>query len=374
VTDALTGPMHLMWVFPGFGVGGAQVRFAALANRFGPVCRHSVVSLNGDLACSEKLDPALKVRFPDAQHRPGRMLAAILHARTFLRVENPDLVITSNWGAIEWAIGARLAGIRHVHTEDGFGPEERTTQLPRRVLVRRLALRGCAVVVPSRVLAGIAAGSWRLAPRRLHTIPNGIELDRFIGAQPVLLPGRGPVIANVAALRPEKNVARLLHAFASLRAQRPLRLLIVGDGPERQGLEALAASLGITADIIFAGHTATPEHWLAAADVFALPSDTEQMPLSLLEAMASGLPAVCTDVGDVRTMLSPQNAPYVTPLNLACFTAGLAAMLDADGPAIGAANRAKAAQQYGLETMAAAYAALFGVSSEGQFSQSPRQQ
>ena len=368
MTDALTGPMHLMWVFPGFGVGGAQVRFAALANRFGPVCRHSVVSLNGDLACSEKLDPALNVRFPDAQHRPGQMLAAILHARTFLRVENPDLVITSNWGAIEWAIGARLAGIRHVHTEDGFGPEERTTQLPRRVLVRRLALRGCAVVVPSRVLAGIVAGSWRLAPRRLHTIPNGIELGRFIGAQPVLLPGRGPVIATVAALRPEKNVARLLHAFASLRAQRPLRLLIVGDGPERQGLEALAASLGIAADIIFAGHTATPEHWLAAADVFALPSDTEQMPLSLLEAMASGLPAVCTDVGDVRTMLSPQNAPYVTPLNLACFTAGLAAMLDADGPAIGAANRAKAAQQYGLETMAAAYAALFGVSSEGQFS------
>ena len=60
----------------------------------------------------------------------------------------PDVVVTSNWGAIEWAMAARLCGFRHVHTEDGFGPEERQRQIPRRAITRRLALRGSDVVLP----------------------------------------------------------------------------------------------------------------------------------------------------------------------------------------------------------------------------------
>ncbi len=353
-------PQHLVWVFPGFGVGGAQVRFAAFANHLGGAFRHTIVSLNGDTACAEKLDAGLDVCLPASGHVRGRMLGSVLHARQFLQRAQPDCVITSNWGAIEWAIGARLAGLRHVHSEDGFGPEERSAQIPRRVLTRRLVLRGSAVVLPSQTLATIARTHWRLPERVLHVVPNGIDLARFSGAAPMPAPkGDGPVIGTIAALRPEKNIGRLLRAFAALRAMRPARLVIVGDGPERPGLEALAAALGIAADTHFAGHSTMSERWLAGFDVFALSSDTEQMPLSLLEAMASGLPAVCTDVGDVRAMLAAENAPYVTAVTDEAFASGLTSIVTvSDRAAIGAANRTKARADYGQEQMFAAWHSL----------------
>jgi glycosyltransferase involved in cell wall biosynthesis len=313
---------HLLWVFPGFGVGGAQARFCALANWLGERCRHTVVSLNGDLVCREKLAPLLCVDFPTAGHQRGRMLASVLHARRFLAAARPDRVITSNWGAIEWAIGARLAGLALVHSEDGFGPEERTVQIPRRMVTRRLALRGADIILPSRTLMAIARDQWRLPERRLHYIPNGIDLARFTQAVPMELPaGDGPIIGTIAALRPEKNLGRLIRAFAALRADRPARLVIVGDGAERPGLEALADQLSVRADVLFAGHSTVPERWLAAFDLFALSSDTEQMPLSLLEAMAAGLPCVCTNVGDVRAMLPEGH--IVTAAEDGAFAEGL---------------------------------------------------
>ncbi len=349
-------PAHLLWVFPGFGVGGAQVRFAALANHLGPAVRHTVVSLNGELACLEKLDPGLDVRTPASGHAGGRMAASILNARRLLAAAQPDCVVTSNWGAIEWAIGARLARLRHVHSEDGFGPEERSSQIPRRVLTRRLALRGSTLVLPSQTLARIARSQWRLPERRLRLIPNGIDLARFSGAAPMPLPaGEGPVVGTVAALRPEKNLGRLLRAFAVLRARRAARLVIVGDGPERPGLEALAATLGIAADAHLVGHSTASERWLAGFDAFALSSDTEQMPLSLLEAMAAGLPAVCTDVGDVRDMVAGENAPFVTPLDDNAFANGLLRLMAADGRSVGLANKARARALYGEKRMFAAW-------------------
>ena len=351
-----------MSVFPGFGVGGAQTRFATVANRLGTAVRHSIVALNGETACREKLDPALDVAFPPSGHRAGRMAEAMLHARRFLRDARPDLVVTSNWGAIEWAAGAKLAGLRHVHSEDGFGPEEQATQITRRVNIRRLVLRRSAVVLPSRRLLAIATDTWRLPAPRLHYIPNGIDVARFADAEPMALPpGDGPVIGTVAALRPEKNIGRLLRAVASLDARQPVRLLIVGDGPERPKLEAQAALLGIAACTIFAGHTTQTERWLASMDVFALSSDTEQMPISLLEAMAAGLPAVCTDVGDVRLMLADENAAFVTSPDDAAMGLALRAVLEADQVAVGAANRRRAAAMYGEAAMVAAYARLFGL-------------
>jgi glycosyltransferase involved in cell wall biosynthesis len=349
-------------VFPGFGVGGAQVRFCALANRLGNRCRHIVVSLNGDLTCCERLLPGLDMVFPEAGHRPRRMAEAVLRARRVLRGLGPDLVVTSNWGAIEWAAGARLAGLPHIHTEDGFGPEERARQLPRRVLMRRWVLRASKVVLPSRNLLRIAGETWRLPRANLRYIPNGIDLARFADAVPAKLPpGDGPVIGTVAALRPEKNIARLLQAFAAVRATRKVRLVIVGDGPERRALEALAQALHIDGDTYFAGHSTQAQAWLAGFDVFALSSDTEQMPLSLLEAMAAGLACVCTDVGDVRAMLADANRDFVAPADQGALAEALRRVLRADRPAIGAANRAKAAADFDQETMFARYAELLGV-------------
>jgi glycosyltransferase involved in cell wall biosynthesis len=358
----LNGSRRVAWVFPGFSVGGAQVRFAALANHFGERLRHTVISLNGDLACAEKLAPGHCVQFLSPPHQRGHMASSILHARQILRAQKTDVVVTSNWGSIEWAAGAKLAGLPHLHTEDGFGPEERARQLPRRVWMRRIVLRRSRVILPSHTLHGLARNVWALPAKNLFYVANGIDLARFSGAVPAPEPpGEGPLIGTIAALRPEKALSRLVRAFASLRRDRAARLVIVGDGPEKPALHNLAGSLGIAGDTHFPGHTTRPEEWLARFDVFALSSDTEQMPISLLEAMASGLPAVCTDVGDVRKMLAPENHDFVTGLNEAAFADGLARLLAAPLAAIGGANRARAAAEFEEKKMFSAYAELLGL-------------
>jgi glycosyltransferase involved in cell wall biosynthesis len=350
-------PPLVAHVFPTFAVGGAQVRFAAIANHFGPAFRHIVVSLDGNLACRERLDPGLDVTFPAVSATKDAMLANAWQFRKELRRWRPDVLITCNWGAIEFALANIVPVARHVHVVDGFGPEERNRQISRRVLVRRIVLGRTPVVLPSRNLVRIASEVWKLPSRMIRYVPNGIDLARFAtdGSR------RGaaePVIGTVAALREEKNIFRIVRAFATLPAG---RLIIVGDGPQRPALEALAATLGVAQRVEFAGHHSDTVPFYAGFDIFALSSDTEQMPLSVIEAMASGLPVVSTDVGDVRLMLAEPNRPYVTRLDDGAFAAALAGLIaDPVGRRrIGDANRLKAEQDFDQAAMFAAHASLW---------------
>lgn len=344
-------------VFPTFAVGGAQVRFAAIANHFGPEFRHIVVSLDGNLGCRERLRPDLDVTFPDIGAAKNAMLRNAVRFHRLLRRWKPDVLVTCNWGAIEFSLANLLPVTRHLHVVDGFGPEERQTQIPRRVMLRRLALSRSPVVLVSRNLVRIASEVWKLPPKVIRYIPNGIDLARFAtdGGQ---RGGGEPVIGTVAALREEKNLGRLIRAFAALPAG---RLVIVGDGPERPGLEAVAATLGVAERVLFTGHRQDTAELYAGFDIFALSSDTEQMPLSVIEAMAAGLPVVSTDVGDVRLMVAEGNAPYVVAKDDAALTGALAALIaDPSGRLrIGQANLSKARQEYDQATMFAAHGALW---------------
>jgi glycosyltransferase involved in cell wall biosynthesis len=344
-------------VFPTFAVGGAQVRFAAIANHFGADFRHIVVSLDGDLACRERLNPGLDATFPRVVAARNATLANAWRYRGLLRDWNPDMLVTCNWGAIEFALANLLPVTRHLHVVDGFGPEERTTQIPRRVLLRRLALGRTPVVLPSRNLVRIASDIWRLPPKVIRYVPNGIDLIRFAtdGAQ---RDSAVPVIGTVAALREEKNISRLLRAFAMLPAG---RLVIVGDGPQREALQALAGSLGIADRVRFAGHRQDTAGFYAQLDIFALSSDTEQMPLSVIEAMAAGLPVVSTAVGDVPVMVAAENTEFITPIEDAALSGALAALSsDRDlRHRIGRANLAKAQRDFDQAAMFAAHGALW---------------
>jgi glycosyltransferase involved in cell wall biosynthesis len=352
-------------IFPTFAVGGAQVRFAAIANHFGLAFRHIVVSLDGNLACQERLRPDLDVTFPTVAAGKNAMLSNVWRFRKRLRDWRPDVLVTCNWGAIEFALANILPVTRHLHVVDGFGPEERTTQIPRRVLVRRIALSRTPVVLPSRNLVRIATEVWKLPPKVIRYVPNGIDLARF-AMDGTRRGSAEPVIGTVAALREEKNISRLLRAFAALLSGRLVpglvpRLVIVGDGPERPALEALAACLGVSERVRFAGHHQDTVAFYAQFDVFALSSDTEQMPLSVIEAMASGLPVVSTDVGDVRLMVAGENLPHITRLDDAAMAAALAALVGdpAARRQIGHANLLKARRDFDEGAMFAAHGALW---------------
>jgi len=349
----------LLHVFPTFATGGAQVRLASVLNHYGPRWRHAIIAMDGVTTCRERLDPALDVTFPKVSLPKGETLGNMRRCRAVLRAMAPHALVTANWGSIEWAMANVAPLARHVHVEDGLGPDEVAGQLSRRVWTRRLVLRRSTVVLPSRTLERIALGTWRLPRRRVRYIPNGVDLSRF--ARQGRHTGTIPVIGTVAALRPEKNLPRLLQAFAVVRRAMPVKLVIVGDGVERAELEAMAASLGIAADVRFTGHLPQPWAEYAGFDLFALSSDTEQMPLSVLEAMAATLPVAATDVGDVSMMLAPENRAYVVPRNAGALAAAMLALLRQPdrGRLVGAANHTWVAATYNQGSMFAAWAAIF---------------
>jgi len=355
----------ILHVFSTFAVGGPQRRFVQLAHHFGSRFRNLVRPMDGRTDAAALLDESASTEVQPLGFERGNPLRNIKNARRVLAAVRPDLLVTYNWGATEWGAANHPRLARHIHIEDGFGPEEADRQLLRRTLFRRLVLSQSTVVVPSQTLKRIALGAWGLNPDRVRYIPNGIPTARFKGpADPALfasLRGHGPVIGTVATLRREKALDRLVSAFALVRAHVPARLVIVGGGPERERLEALVAARGLASEVTFTGPIAKPERILGAFDVFALSSDTEQMPLSVLEAMAAGRAIVSTDAGDVRDILSEENRPFVVQKYDVALAAMMMAQLRDPGlrARIGAANQARAAAHFDEAQMFTAYGRLF---------------
>ena len=361
---------HLLHVMPSFDVGGIQVRLARTINRLGGRYRHTLVAIDGRVGARSLLN-CERIAFRTAPRPTFLDPLALLSCARAIRATAPDLLITYNWGSVDWAMANRLGPrLRHVHFEDGFGPEEADRQFLRRRVYRRIALRrAAAVVVPSHKLETIAASAWGVAARRIRYVANGVDAERFIRpalpAHPAALRRPGEtLVGTVAPLRPEKNVARLIRAFASVAGRFSTRLIIAGEGAERPGLETLARQLGLGDRVVFVGHVAAPETVLQALDVFAMTSQTEQMPLSLLEAMASGLPVLATDVGDIGLIVAEENRRYVIARDdEARLAIGLGELI-ADPVLrrqLGAQNRARVLAEYREEFMIANLDAIFAL-------------
>ena len=366
----MTDARHLLHVFSSFEVGGSQIRFCQLVNALGDRYRHSVIALDGRTEARGRLAPGAPVEIVPFDHRKTGTLSDLRRYRRTLASLRPDLLLTYNWGAIEWGLVDLVRPVcPHVAVVDGFGPEEVGASLPRRSALRWLVYgRARSLVVPSRVLERIARSSWHIPAPIVRYIPNGVDVTRFEQApDPELLAqfgldGPGPLIGTIAGLRREKNVGRLIEAFSLvIRQDRAVRLVIIGDGPLRGELEAQTAGLGLSDRVVFTGALARPERLLGAVSIYALSSDTEQMPISLVEAMAAGLPVASVDVGDVADMVAPENAPFIRGRDAASLAASLAALLDdtAQCDRLGAANRLTARARFTEQGMVATYDRLF---------------
>jgi glycosyltransferase involved in cell wall biosynthesis len=361
----------LLHVFSTLEIGGPQIRFAQLANHFSRKYRHVILAMDGVTDALSLIADDLDIRLIGAPVRRGHGVgAAVENVRRFRSIlcdVRPDLLITANWGAMEWALANFERRVAHLHLEDGFGPDEATRQIPRRVWARRLLLRRSTVLVPSQTLYRIARDSWRLPERRLLYVPNGVDCDRFgipydrEFADAVGVRADIPVIGTVTGLRAEKNLGRLLESFALVARERTVQLVIVGDGPERRELAAQAERLGVQQNVVMTGACAAPERLLPRFDVYAVSSDTEQMPLSVLEAMAAGRPLAATDVGDIRAMVDPENHPFLVARDSAALAGAMRALIEKPDAAavIGAANARRARTVFDERFMFSAYERLF---------------
>jgi glycosyltransferase involved in cell wall biosynthesis len=361
---------HLLHVFSNFVPTGPELRTVALIGAFGDALRHSILSMDGRTSAAERLPPEADVTLLPSPPRAGS-LATAWRLRRLLAETKPDLVLTYNWGAFDMLLAARSAGLRRlIHHEEGFNEDEAESFKRRRVLARRFVLPAVhRIVVPSQRLRAIATGLWRVPEEKIRLIPNGIPLDRFTPGEgdPELrarlgIPAGAVVVGTVGSLRPVKNFTRLLDACA---AAGEIHLLVIGDGEERPALERRAAEPDLAGRVHFAGYQADPAPWYRTMDVFALSSDSEQMPLCLVEAMASGLPVVSTEVGDVRAMLPAEQGAFLVAVNGADTARGLGIRIAAlardpeSRRVLGELNRHRAERRFAFAAMCEAYREVY---------------
>jgi len=192
--------------------------------------------------------------------------------------------------------------------------------------------------------------------RPVDRVPKGVDAAHFCPAGPSVRDALNlrdrQVVLTVSRLVPIKNVALLVDAVAMLRRRMPgVHLLVVGDGPEATALKRRAAMHQMTDAVTFAGYVAqadTPMYY-RAADVFGLSSDFDNSPNVVLEAMASALPVVTTDVGGVREFVSDRMGGAVVPArDAAALADNLGAYLSSPHAAgeAGAFNRARAVSEF----------------------------
>lgn len=327
---------------------------------------HVLLALDGDRRALDRLPVDVVREIVPAPSSAG-LLARLRGMRRTIREQNADLVLTYNWGSIEWVLAAtfrRLCPV--IHHEDGFGPDEVAAQVPRRRRLRRWVLpRANAVVAPSRVLCSIAETTWGIREPKLRYLPNGVDLARFsvpVDRERGVRRDGAVVFVCVGGIRKEKNQALAVAAFARTRCRARARLRIVGDGPERESVAALAQELGVADRVDFTGNVLDTAPQYREAEVFLIPSRTEQMPLSLLEAMASGLAVVGTDVGDVKNMLDEANRRFVVPPGDAAALAAAMDELESDGALradLGRRNRTRVEQEFDREDCYGRYCELY---------------
>ena len=370
-------PIRILHLHSSFTLGGKEARAVRLMNLMENRAHHTILSAVPDaLGARDAIDTGIAVDFPvDAPPLHGKPSLA-RYRKLADYMTRFDLVLSYNWGAMDGVMARRVHVSRlwHsmpdlIHHEDGFNEDESVRRNWKRNLFRRIALRTAqSVIVPSTRLKRIATEEWG-AGDRTQLIRNGIDVAAYGDGPAAVIPGFARragevVIGTVAGLRAVKDLPRLVRAVATLPAN--VRLVIVGEGPERAAIAAEAAACGMTDRLTMPGFMAEPARWIGHFDLLALSSRSEQMPIAVVEAMAAGLPVVSPDVGDVAAMVAPENAPFIAADEQG-FRAALARMIadPALRAAIGGANRRIAADRFDESIMVAAYEKLYGRALEG---------
>jgi len=355
----------ILHVFDGFRAGGTELRTCAIINHLEQRFRHVVISNNGNFDASNHVSSSIKIQYihPKEIDR-GSSFVKMTKIRKIIRNFKPDLMITYEWGAIDWVLaGLSLRSVPILMTVEGFEESELFTQNKRRRLIRRLLYPRCAhVVVCSKLLYHIAKKEWRVPGQRLAYIPNGVDCARFRPSDPADR-GNGKVrLGIVASLIRLKNHIKLFRCLKEMPEKFDWTLFVAGAGPELNNLKQACADFGLQNQVHFLGHVQDTPSFLRGLDIFCLSSETEQMPMVILEAMATGLPIISTDVGDIKTMVSEKNASFIIPLNDdAEYTRALLELISKESLRleIGKANRRKCVKEYNQELMFTRYQELY---------------
>jgi len=287
----------------------------------------------------------------------GMQPSAVFQLASIFHDQKIDIVHTHNSKPLLYAgSAARLSGVRAViHTCHG----RRQHATPRQNIAFQFATRiADRMVCVSQDIARLCKDQ-KVGRQSVCTIANGIDLQRFSFRGPA---AGGPAI-YVGRLSPEKDVASLLHAVAVVVAQCPgFRLQIAGDGVCRSELKTLTQSLGLQRNVDFRGEVRDVTALLHSASMLVLPSLTEGIPLTVLEAMSCGLPVIATRVGGTPEAVNHGvTGLLVSPRNRGELATALIRIYnDPDtSQKMGLAGRARVEKEFDVREMILRYEALY---------------
>lgn len=369
-------PIRVGFVLHVMQVAGAEVLVRELIRGLGDRIEPTVLCLDGVGPIGEAL-LAEGIPVVSLERRPGLDWRVARRLAREVRERGIELLHAHQYTPFFYAaLGKVLSGRapKLVLTEHGRHYPDIVSKLrwtANRLVLSRLvdAITGVSEfsLLGVRQVDGIVKGGARV-------IANGIDVDRY-GAAPGCSPDRPAqkrrigldptrrYVANVARHHPVKDQASLIHGFHAVATARPdVDLLMVGDGPLRGELEALVAGLGLAGRVRFLGIRDDIPDVLRAVDVFALTSVSEAASLTLMEAMASGLPVVVTDVGgNPELVRAGREGWLVSRGDHAAIASAILQVLDdpAAASAMGIAARDRAERSYRIEATIEGYMNLF---------------
>ena len=373
-TGARQAPLVVHLIYR-LDIGGLETLLVDTINRMPEGCyRHAIVCLT-----DYDREFARRIARPDvalfALHKPpGAAPRTHLDMYRLLRRLRPAVLHTYNLGCYEYNATALAAGVPvRVHAEHGRDAGDPQGLNRKHNLLRRLLAPCVDRIVPvSRDLRDWLQDTVGIAPARLTLIDNGVDTERFRPAaasdsriEPWQDDPDAFVIGSVGRLQDVKDQATLVDAFALLRRMLPLanvRLVLVGDGPLRAALAARIEAAGLQDSVWLAGPRSDVAPVMRSFSLFALSSIAEGTPVTLLEAMASGLPVVATAVGGIPDLVEDgRHGALVAPSNPEALAQSLAGYVRERelGRAHGAAGRACVEQRYSMQAMLAAYIRLY---------------
>ena len=329
-----------------------------------------LLAIRADSAHLERLPAGVRLVDLGVRHSA---LAAPAMAR-YLRRERPDALLAAKDRAIRAAVLARrLAGWRgrlvgRLGTNLSASLEGRSAfTRALRLAPMRLFYRGVDRLVA--VSAGVAEDARRttgVPPAHIVVVRNPVITPRLAGLaaapcpHPWLEQDGEPVLVGAGRLTVQKDFATLVRAFARVNAERPARLVILGEGRLRGALQKLAGELDVADRLLLPGFAANPYAWMARARLFVLSSAWEGSPNSLTEALALGVPVVATDCpsGPREILAGGRYGPLVPVGDVAALAAAMRATLDDPLPA--AVLRA-AVTEYTVAAATRAYLSVLGL-------------
>jgi len=357
-----------------FDTGGLENGVVNLLNRMpAERYRHAVVALTEVTAFRERVKRD-DVRFVALNKAPGHGIKLLPRLTRLFRDLRPAIVHTRNLAALEAVLPAWIARVpARIHGEHGWDIGDLDGSRRAYRLVRR-AYRPFVsrYVTVSRDLERYLTSSIGVKRSDVVRIVNGVDVARF-GPSDRPLPAGWPfdpashwIIGTVGRLQPVKNQVLLAHAFVRLLEQMPsarqhVRLAIVGAGPLRAEIESVLASAHARELAWLPGERSDVVDILQTFDVFVLPSLAEGISNTVLEAMASGLPVVATDVGGNRELVDPERTGLLVPPDADALAVALLRYACERSAARGAGSegRRRAEQYYSLDAMVAQYVALY---------------